>query len=262
LELVVMHVYRTGVLGQKLGMTQVFTAQGDRAPVTAITAGPCYVVDKLTPEKHGYAAIKLGFGRRHENQAVAARRTEKPVLGVYSKKGLEPLRFLREVRVDAKDLDKFEVGKPVALGDVFKPMSYVDVTGTSKGKGYQGVIKRHHMPGFRATHGTHEFFRHGGSVGCRLTPGRVHKGKRMSGHMGDVKRTVQNLVLMEIDPEQNLLLVRGSVPGGKNGYLVIRNSKKRFGQTVRLRGQAEQQEKSKNPMKASKAGAGAKTAKK
>jgi len=146
------------------------------------------------------------------------------------------------------------VGKPVSLAEVFKPMSYIDVTGTSKGKGYQGVLKRHHMPGFRATHGTHEFFRHGGSIGCRLTPGRVHKGKRMSGHMGDVKCTVQNLVLLEVDVEQNLLLVRGAVPGGKNAYLVIRNSKKRFGKPVRLKGHAEPQEKSKNPMKASKAG--------
>jgi large subunit ribosomal protein L3 len=225
--------------------------------VTAIHAGPCFVVDKITPEKHGYAALKLGFDPRHGNQGVAARRTKKPQLGVFSKKGLEPLRLVREVRVDAKDLEKFEVGKPIALGDVFKPMSYIDVTGTSKGKGYQGVLKRHHMPGFRATHGTHEFFRHGGSIGCRLTPGRVHKGKRMSGHMGDVKRTVQNLVLLEVDAEQNLLLVRGSIPGGKNGYVVVRNSKKRFGQPVKLKGHAEVQEKSKNPMKASKAGGSA-----
>jgi large subunit ribosomal protein L3 len=249
-----MHVYRTGLLGKKLGMTQVFTDKGDRAAVTAIHAGPNFVVDKITPEKHGYAAIKLGFDPRHSNQGVAARRTGKPMLGVFSKNGLEPLRFVREVRVDAKDLEKFEVGKPVALADVFKPMSFIDVTGTSKGKGFQGVLKRHHMPGFRATHGTHEFFRHGGSIGCRLTPGRVHKGKRMSGHMGDVKRTVQNLVLLEIDAEQNLLLVRGAVPGGKNAYLVIRNSKKKFGKTVRFKGHGEQQEKSKNPMKASKAG--------
>jgi large subunit ribosomal protein L3 len=229
-------------------MTQVFTDKGDRAAVTAIHAGPCFVIDKMTPDKHGYAAVKLAFGDK------ALRVTKKPELGQFSKKGLQPLRFVREVRVDAKDLEKFEVGKAVALGDVFKPMSYIDITGTSKGKGFQGVMKRHHMPGFRATHGTHEFFRHGGSVGCRLTPGRVHKGKRMGGHMGDVKRTVQNLVLMEIDAEQNILLVRGSVPGGKNGYLVIRNSKKKFGATVKLKGHAEPQEKSKNPMKASKAG--------
>jgi large subunit ribosomal protein L3 len=245
-----MHSFRTGVLGKKLGMTQIFTATGDRAAVTAIHAGPCVVVDKITPEKNGYAAVKLGFGEK------PLRLTKKPELGVFKKTGLAPQRFVREVRVEAKDLEKFEVGKPVALADVFSPMSYIDVEGTSKGKGYQGVMKRHHMPGFRATHGTHEFFRHGGSVGCRLTPGRVHKGKRMSGHMGDVKRTVQNLVLLEIDAEQNLLLVQGSVPGARNGYLVIRNAKKRAGQKVKLRGTGETQEKSKNPMKASKAGAG------
>ncbi len=139
-------------------------------------------------------------------------------------------------------------------------MSYVDVEGTSKGKGFQGVMKRHHMPGFRATHGTHEFFRHGGSIGCRLTPGRVHKGKRMGGHMGDVKKTVQNLVLLEIDDTQNLLLIQGSIPGGKNGYVVVRNAKKKAGVKVKLKGQGEAEVKSKNPMKASKAGGTTKAA--
>jgi large subunit ribosomal protein L3 len=243
--------YRTGVLGKKLGMTQVFTANGDRAAVTAILAGPCVVVDKLTPDKHGYAAIKLGFGDK------PLRVAKKAEIGVFKKSGLSPHRYVREVRVEAADLDKYEVGKPVSLADVFKPMSYIDVTGRSKGKGYQGVMKRHHMPGFRASHGTHEFFRHGGSIGCRLTPGKVHKGKRMSGHMGDVKRTVQNLILVEIDAEQNVLLVRGSVPGARNGLVMVRNAKKKAGIKVKLKGQAETQEKSKNPMKASKAGAGA-----
>src|SRR5260221_10363939 len=203
--------FRTGVLGKKLGMTQNFTATGDRAAVTAIHAGPCVVVDKLPPEKPGSAAVKLGFSEK------PLRPTKKPELGPFTKANLAPQRFVREVGVEAADLDKFEVGKAVALTDVFKPMSYVDVEGTSKGKGFQGVMKRHHMPGFRASHGTHEFFRHGGSVGCRLTPGRVHKGKRMSGQMGDTKRTVQNLILLEIDTAENLLLVRGSIPGGKNG---------------------------------------------
>ncbi len=248
--------YRTGVLGKKLGMTQVFTNTGDRTPVTAIQAGPCVVVDKCTPDKHGYAAVKLGFA---EKPLRVARKSE---IGAFKKAGLAPHRFIREVRVEAADLDKYEVGKPVSLATVFTPMTYIDVTGTSKGKGYQGVLKRHHMPGFRATHGTHEFFRHGGSIGCRLTPGRVHKGKRMSGHMGDVKRTVQNLVLMEIDSDQNVLLIRGSVPGGKNGIVVIRNSKKKFGTPVKLKGHAEPQEKSKNPMKASKAGGTTAAAKK
>ncbi len=243
--------YRTGVLGKKLGMTQVFMSNGDRTAVTAIVAGPCVVVDKLTPDKHGYAAVKLGFGDK------PLRVAKKAEIGVFKKVGLLPQRYVREVRVEAADLDKYEVGKPVSLKDVFSPMSYIDVTGTSKGKGYQGVMKRHHMPGFKASHGTHEFFRHGGSIGCRLTPGRVHKGKRMSGHMGDVKKTVQNLVLVEIDSEENVLLVRGSIPGARNGYVIIRNAKKKSGMKVKLKGQAEQQEKSKNPMKASKAGAGA-----
>jgi large subunit ribosomal protein L3 len=241
--------FRTGVLGKKLGMTQVFTQTGDRAAVTAIHAGPCVVVAKMTPDKHGYAAVKLGYAEK------PLRLTKKPELGPFTKANVPPQRFVREVRVEVADLEKFEVGKAVALTDVFKAMSYVDVEGRSKGKGFQGVMKRHHMPGFRATHGTHEFFRHGGSVGCRLTPGRVHKGKRMGGQMGNAKRTVQNLVLLEIDTAENLLLVRGSVPGARNGYVIVRNAKKRAGQTVKLRSHGEKEEKSKNPMKASKAGA-------
>jgi large subunit ribosomal protein L3 len=240
--------FRTGLLGKKLGMTSIFTATGDRAPVTAIHAGPVLVIDKITPDKHGYAAVKLAFGEK------PLKRTKKPELGQFSKHQLAPQRFVREVRCEPADLDKFEVGKPVELATVFKAMSYIDVEGTSKGKGFQGVMKRHHMPGFRASHGTHEFFRHGGSIGCRLTPGRVHRGKRMGGHMGDVKKTVQNLVLLEIDEANHLLLVQGAVPGGKNGYVVVRNAKKKAGMKVRLRGQGEAEVKSKNPMKASKAG--------
>jgi large subunit ribosomal protein L3 len=246
--------FRTGLLGKKLGMTSIFTATGDRAPVTAIHAGPVLVIDKITPDKQGYAAVKLAFGEKR------LKNTNKPELGQFSKHQLAPQRFVREVRVEAADLDKYEVGKPVALSTVFAPMSYIDVEGTSKGKGYQGVMKRHHMPGFRSTHGTHEFFRHGGSIGCRLTPGRVHKGKRMSGHMGDHKCTVQNLVLLEVDEPNNLLLVQGSVPGARNGFVVIRNAKKKTGQKVKLRGQGEAEVKSKNPMKASKAGGTTKAA--
>ena len=242
--------FRTGLLGKKLGMTSIFTASGDRSPVTAVHAGPCVVLDKITPDKHGYAAVKLGFGEK------MMKRTKKPELGLFTKAGVAPQRYVREVRLEAADLDKYEVGKQVPLSTVFSPLSYIDVEGTSKGKGFQGVMKRHHMPGFRATHGTHEFFRHGGSIGCRLTPGRVHKGKRMGGHMGDVKKTVQNLVLLEIDETQNLLLIQGSIPGARNGYVVIRNAKKKAGMKVKLKGQGEAEVKSKNPMKASKAGAG------
>ena len=242
--------FRTGVLGKKLGMTQIFTATGDRTAVTAIHAGPNVVIDKLTPDKHGYSAVKLGYAEK------PLRLTKKPELGQFTKHGLAPQRYVREVRVEAADLDKYEVGKPVSLDTVFQAMTYVDVEGTSKGKGFQGVMKRHHMAGFRATHGTHEFFRHGGSIGCRLTPGKVHKGKRMGGHMGDVKKTVQNLVLLEINNEENLLIVQGAIPGGKNGYVVVRNAKKKAGIKVKSRNYGETQEKSKNPMKASKAGAG------
>jgi large subunit ribosomal protein L3 len=246
--------FRTGLLGKKIGITSIFTPTGDRAPVTAIHAGPCVVLDKMTPDKHGYAAVKLGFGEK------PLRRTKKPELGLFTKANVPPQRFVREVRLEAADLDKFEVGKPVPLTTVFAPMSYIDVEGTSKGKGFQGVMKRHHMPGFRATHGTHEFFRHGGSIGCRLTPGKVHKGKRMGGQMGNVKKTVQNLVLLEIDDAQNLLLIQGSIPGGRNGFVVVRNAKKKAGMKVKLKGQGEPEVKSKNPMKASKAGGTTKAA--
>ena len=242
--------FQTGLLGKKLGMTQVFTATGDRTAVTAVQAGPCVVLDKLTVEKHGYNAVKIGFG---EKPARLANHAE---VGFAKKAAVAPQRVVREFRVESADLEKFEVGKTIALADIFKPMSYIDVAGISKGKGTQGVMKRHNMPGFRATHGTHEFFRHGGSIGCRLTPGKVHKGKRMGGRMGNERVKVQNLVLMDIDAENNVLLVRGAIPGGMNGYVEITNALKKFGKPVRLKGQAEAQERSKNPLKASKAAAG------
>jgi large subunit ribosomal protein L3 len=243
--------FRTGLLGKKVGMTSIFTATGDRAPVTAVHAGPCVVLDKITPDKNGYAAVKLGFGEK------PLRRTTKPELGLFTKAKTTPQRFVREVRLEAGDLEKFpEVGQPVPLATVFKALSYIDVEGTSKGKGFQGVMKRHHMPGFRATHGTHEFFRHGGSIGCRLTPGRVHKGKRMSGLMGNVKNTASDLVVVKVLDDKNVVLVKGAIPGARNGYVVIRNAKKKTGVKVKLKGQGEPEVKSKNPMKASKAGAG------
>ena len=245
-----MSAARTGLLGKKLGMTQVFTPNGDLVAVTAVHAGANVVIGKRTKEKDGYSAIRLGYDER------PLRTTNKPELGVFSKASLAPQRFVKEVRVADGDLDKYEVGKPVGIDVVFKKGTYVDVVGTSKGKGYQGVMKRHHMPGFRSTHGTHEFFRHGGSIGCRLTPGRVHRGKRMSGHMGDVQRTIQNLPIVDLLVEENVLLLGGPVPGGKNGYLVIKNATKKTG-AVKVRGAGEVQEKSKNPMKASKAAAAA-----
>lgn len=247
-----MSTYRLGVLGKKLGMTQIFIDNGMRIPVTVVQTGPCIVVGKRTPEKDGYAALQLGFDEK------PWRTTNKPDEGRFKKAEVPAMRFVREIRVaDGKALDAYTVGKPVDVAALFKEGGFVDVTGTSKGKGYQGVMKRHGMPGFRSTHGTHEFFRHGGSIGCRLTPGRVHKGKRMSGHMGDVTCTVQSLAVMKILAEKNLVLLRGAVPGGKNGYLVLKTAAKRPTQTWRPKIEI-QETASKNPMKASKAAAGAK----
>jgi large subunit ribosomal protein L3 len=244
---------RKGVLGKKLGMTQIFTPDGLAVPVTVVQAGPCMVIGQRTKDKDGYVAAQLGFdeARKIGGQNIAD--APKPIAGWFGKRGVWPQRFVREMRVADSDVAVYETGKAVDLTTVFKQGDYVDVSGTSKGKGYQGVMKRHRMPGFRATHGTHEFFRHGGSIGCRLTPGRVHKGKRMSGHMGDVRKTVQNLVVMEIDGEKNLLLIRGAIPGANGGYVEIRSAKKRMGQTWRPK-QEVQEVQAKNPMKASKAG--------
>lgn len=209
-----------GLLGRKIGMTQVFTEAGERVAVTAVTAGPCVVMGKRTSEKDGYTALQLGLDDK------PLRVTSKPVLGALAKANLKPKRFVRELRLAAAP-DGVEVGAELQIADYFKPGDFVDVTGTTKGKGFQGVMKRHHMAGFRATHGTHEFFRHGGSVGCRLTPGRVHKGKRMGGHLGDDRRTVQNLKVVEVIAEKNMILIAGAIPGGKNGYVIIRTAVKR-----------------------------------
>ena len=210
-----------GLLGRKIGMTQIFTETGERVSVTAVAAGPCVVQNKRTVERDGYTALQLGLDDK------PLRLTSKPVLGALAKANLKPKRYVREIRLQAGAGEGIEVGAELQVADYFKAGDFVDVTGTTKGKGFQGVMKRHHMAGFRATHGTHEFFRHGGSIGCRLTPGRVHKGKRMGGHMGDVRRTVQNLKVVEVIAEKNVLLIAGAVPGGKHGYLVIRTAVKR-----------------------------------
>ncbi len=241
-------VFRTGIIGKKLGMTQIFSAEGNRVGVTVVHAGSCVVLSKCTPDKHGYAAIRLGYGEK------PLRLCNRAETGVVSKQNLKPPRWVREIRLDAKQLDQFEVGATVPLSKIFKAGTYVDVVGTSKGKGFQGVIKRHHMAASVNSHGSHEFFRHGGSIGCRLTPGRVHKGKRMTGHMGDVRRTVQNLALMDVQDESGLLLIYGSVPGGKNGYVTVRNAIKRTG-VVRLGGDGEETKAKKAAAKKPAAGA-------
>jgi large subunit ribosomal protein L3 len=238
-----------GLLGRKIGMTQVFHEDGTALGVTAVSLGPCVVVGKRTPDKHGYAAVQLGF------EELPVRHVGRPAGGFFKKNGVEkPLRHLREVRLDAKDLDKYEVGKVLRASEVFKAGDVVDVVGTTKGKGYQGVMKMHKMGGDTMTHGTHEFFRHGGSIGCRLTPGRVHKGKRMSGLMGNVKSTASDLVVVKVIEENDLLLVKGAIPGPANGLVLVKGSVKDVKKYVVPR--AIKEVESKNPMKASKKGAG------
>jgi large subunit ribosomal protein L3 len=235
---------RIGLLGKKLGMTQVFAEDGERIPVTVIQAGPNYVVGKRTVETDGYSALIVGFDDK------PARLCTKPELGAFKKASVEPKRMIREFRLPADEVAKYEVGQAIAINQVFEDGSPLDIVGTSKGRGYQGVIKRHGMAGTKASHGVHEYFRHGGSIGCRLTPGRVYKGKRMAGQMGGERKTVQNLQLVQILAEENAILVRGSVPGPNNGYVEVKKAATR--DMYKRVGMGAEEARSKNPLKASK----------
>ncbi|MBI2986894.1 MAG: 50S ribosomal protein L3 [Deltaproteobacteria bacterium] len=208
----------TGLIGKKIGMTQVFGADGSVLPVTVIQTGPCVVVQKKEKAKDGYSALQLGFGSK-KNQRV-----NKPEQGHMVKAGKGAFQVLREFR--SEDVAPYEVGQEIKLSDLFKVGDRVDVSGTSKGRGFTGVIKRWGFAGFPASHGTHEYFRHGGSIGNRSYPGRVFKGKRMAGHWGDERISVQNLEVVGVRAEENLLLVKGAVPGAKRGVLLIRRAVK------------------------------------
>jgi len=233
-----------GLLGKKIGMTQVFGNDGEAVPVTVILAGPCHVVGTRTVERDGYTALVLGFDEK------PARLANKAELGAVKHDGGKPQRFIRELRLDAAEVAKYQVGQVLGPKDVFTDGLPVDVEGMSKGKGFQGVIKKHHMKGMKNSHGTHEYFRHGGSIGCRLTPQRVHKGKRMSGHMGAEKKTQQNLQLFKILADENVILVRGSVPGATNDYVVVTKAATRT--AYKRKGMGKEEVRSKNPLKASK----------
>jgi large subunit ribosomal protein L3 len=213
--------FRMGLLGKKVGMTQQFDAKGAWACLCVVQTGPCVVLEVKNQKKHGYSAIQIGFDDKSE------RRTSRPLAGIFAKAGTTPKRFVREIRLDEEDAARFKPGMSLNAGQIFHPGDVIDVIGTSKGKGFQGVMKRYHFSGFRGTHGTHEYFRHGGSVGCRLTPGRVHRGKRMGGQMGNVRVTVQNLKVVEVLDEKNLLLLSGAVPGAPDTYLIIQHAAKR-----------------------------------
>ena len=202
-----------GLIGKKLGMSQVFGADGSLVPVTVIQTGPCRVVQKKTVQRDGYTALQLGFGIRKPQRA------NKPLLGHCKAAGVGPFMVLREFRI--ADVDSYEVGGELTITQIFQAGELVDIIGRTKGRGYSGVIKRHGMSGFPGSHGTHEYFRHGGSIGNRSYPGRIFKGKRMAGQYGNDRMTALHLRVVEIRPESNLLLVRGSVPGSRGGIVLI-----------------------------------------
>ncbi len=209
-------MFNMGLLGKKVGMTQIFTDDGLRVPVTVVATGPCVVLAKRTPDKDGYAAIQLGFDDKK------ASRTNRPSMGHFEKAKTDPKRFIREIRLTPKAMEKFEVGQEIKVDEVFAVGDIIDVTGITKGKGFQGVMKKYNFRGGKQSHGVHEAYRHGGSIGCRLTPGRVVKGKKMPGQLGNQRRTTQNIKVVSVRPEDNLMLVHGGIPTAKNGYVVMK----------------------------------------
>lgn len=206
------------LIGKKIGMTRVFDDNGRQIAVTAIQAGPCVVVQKKTEDKDGYSAVQLGFS----DQKI--QRLTKAEVGHYEKHGVKPCGLLKEVRIESSEAVLNE--GDVISADIFKDVAYVDITGTTKGRGFQGVIKRHGMGGGRATHGsgTH---RRVGSIGMREWPARVLKGKRMPGQLGNKSRTTQNLKVVSIMEEDSVLLVEGAIPGANGGYVFIKKSAKK-----------------------------------
>lgn len=200
-----------GILGKKIGMTQVFTEEGDRIPVTAIEAGPCTVVQKKTLEKDGVNSAQLGF------LSSNPKKVNKPLLGHFKKHKVSSVKLLKEIRCDLKGV---ESGQTIRV-DIFKVGEKVKITGISKGRGFAGVMKRHGFAGDPASRGSHEVFRHGGSIGQASYPGKVFKGKKMPGHMGTSKVTVKNLEVTAVKKDENLILVKGAVPGRNGGFLVI-----------------------------------------
>ncbi len=207
-----------GILGKKIGMTQVFRPDGQAVPVTLLKAGPCLVVQRKTPSIDGYDAVQLGFV-----EFIKAARINKPLTGHLKKAGVEGARFVRELRMRPGD-DDLKPGDKVLI-DQFKPQDKVDVIGVSKGRGFAGLVKRHHFRGGAATHGS-MFHRAPGSIGASSFPSRVLPGMRMAGHMGDARVTVRNLEIIDVDTEDNVLVVKGAVPGPNGGYVVVRRAKR------------------------------------
>lgn len=206
-----------GVLGTKLGMTQVWDENNRIVPVTVIAAGPCVVTQVRTPEKDGYNAVQIAYGE------IDPRKVTQPEKGHFAKAGVSPRRYSVEIRTE--DASEYQLGQELTA-EVFESGARVDVTGTTKGKGYAGVMKRHGFHGLRASHGVQRKHRSPGSIGACATPGRVFKGVRMAGRMGGVRQTVQNLTVHAIDAEKGLLLVKGAVPGPKGALVLVRTPAK------------------------------------
>lgn len=202
----------SGILGKKIGMTQIFE-DGKFVPVTVVEAGPNFVLQKKSVENEGYTAVQLGFDEKKEKNST------KPMMGIFNKVGVKPLRFIREIKV--ADTNGYELGQEIKV-DTLNGVEFVDITGTSKGKGTSGVMKRHNFSGNRATHGVSRNHRLGGSIGQSSWPGKVLKGLKMAGQYGNATVTVQNLKVVKVDAENNVILIKGAVPGAKNGYLVIK----------------------------------------
>lgn len=226
-----------GILGRKVGMSQIFTETGDCVPVTVIEAGPCHVLQLRTPERDGYSAVQLGFRdkprrlairseRGHVSAELKSKRSTKRAGGeVVAKANCEPKRFVRELRVATEG---YSVGQELKV-DVFTDVKAVDVIGTTKGRGYSGVMKRHNFGGQRATHGVKKVHRHPGGTGALAAyrgGGRMKKGKRMAGQYGAERVTARNLKVVKVDAEKNLLLIRGAIPGPNGGYVVVRTTNK------------------------------------
>ncbi len=210
---------KKGLIGKKLGMTQVYTDKGELVPVTVIQCGPCTVISTKTADKDGYSALQLGFGSRK------AKNVSKAVLGNVKAAGLEsnPPEVIREVRLDSDPTEK--VGD-VLTASIFAVDEFVDVTGTTKGRGFAGVVKRYDFAGGRASHGG-AWTRRTGSIGCCEKPGKVNRGHRLPGHMGDANRTTQNLRVVSVRAEENLIFVKGAIPGANGGVVFLRNAVKK-----------------------------------
>ncbi len=204
-----------GIVGKKVGMTQIYTEDGTCLPVTVVRAGPCVVIGKCTPDKQGYSSVRVGFEPTDEKHTTQAER------GVFAKAGLPPMKIVREFRIPEADVAKLNVGDAIRV-DLFRKGQFVDVTGTTKGRGFAGVIKRWGMKGAaRDAASTHEHHRHIGAIGARKTPGKVWKGKHLPGHYGVETVTIQNLHVVDIDLENNLILIHGAVPGHRDALVEI-----------------------------------------